>query len=136
MSYRIEEIEGIGPAKTAALLKADIKTTEQLLAAAGSKKGREQTAAATGLDTKQLLKFVNLADLMRIKGVGEEYSELLEAGGVDTVKELAHRVPANLHKKLGEVAAANPRLVRRAPNAGECAAWVAEAKTLQPMVTH
>ena len=136
MSYKIIDIEGIGPAKTETLLKAGITTTDQLLETAGSAKGRESLAAGSGLTKKELLRYVNMADLMRIKGVGEEFSDLLEAGGVDTVKELAHRVPANLHAKLTEVAEAKSNLVRRKPTLAECTAWVEHAKTLDPKVSH
>ena len=136
MSYAIEEIEGVGPAKARLLQEAGIKTTEDLLTQAGSAKGREALAAATGLRKAELLSYVNFADLMRLHGVGQEFSELLEKAGVDTVKELAHRVPANLHAKLEATAEAHPRMVRRVPNAAEVAKWVTEAKTLEARVTH
>lgn len=136
MAYSISEIEGIGPSTTEKLGAAGIKTTDDLLDHCASASGREKTAAATGIDKAKLLKFANMADLMRVNGVGEEYSELLEAGGVDTVKELRHRVPANLHAKLAEVAAEGKVKVRRVPSASECEKWVADAKTLEPKVTH
>ncbi|GAB4225478.1 MAG: hypothetical protein Kow0032_01380 [Methyloligellaceae bacterium] len=97
MSYPIEDIEGIGKRYAAKLRKLGIKRTHHLLDRAASKKGRKELAAESGLDEKLILKWANMADLMRIRGVGEEYSELLEAAGVDTVKELRNRKPAHRH---------------------------------------
>ena len=99
----IEEIEGIGPAFGAKLVAADVKTVEALLAAGGSAAGRKALATKSGIDAAKLLEWVNRADLMRIKGVGSEFSDLLEASGVDTVKELATRNAANLFAKMVEV---------------------------------
>jgi predicted flap endonuclease-1-like 5' DNA nuclease len=135
MSYDISEIEGIGPTYSKTLGEAGIKTTEDLLRLCCSAKGRKETAAATGLTEKQLLKWANMADLMRISGVGEEYSELLEAAGVDTVKELQHRVPENLAAKMAEVNETK-KLVRMVPATSMVARWVEQAKTLEPMITH
>ena len=135
MSYKIDKIEGIGPAMRQKLSAAGITSTSHLLAQCASAKGRKETAAKTGLKEEQLLKWVNMADLMRVKGVGEEYSELLEAAGVDTVKELRTRKPDNLHAKMGEVNAAK-KMVRRPPTLAEVEKWVAHAKTLDPMITH
>lgn len=135
MAYRITEIEGIGPAYGAKLSEAGITTTEQLLAECGSKKGRAATAEKTGLTESQLLKWANMADLMRISGVGEEYSELLEAAGVDTVKELKMRRPDNLAAKMQDVNAAK-KLVRQAPSESQVAKWVEQAKTMEPMISH
>ncbi len=95
----IEEIEGIGPSLAAKLVAADVKTVEALLKAGGSASGRKALAATSGIDAGKLLEWVNRADLMRIKGVGSEFSDLLEAAGVDTVKELATRKPENLFAK-------------------------------------
>lgn len=135
MAYKIDEIEGIGPAKKEALAKADITTTEGLLKACAAKSGRVSTAATTGLTEAELLKFVNMADLMRIKGVGEEYSELLEAAGVDTVKELRNRRADNLTTKMTEVNEAK-KLVRSLPAEATVQGWVDQAKTLEPLITH
>ncbi len=131
----IEEIEGIGPAIAAKLVAADVKTVEALLKAGGSASGRKALAATAGIDAGKLLEWVNRADLMRIKGVGSEFSDLLEASGVDTVKELATRKPENLFAKMEEVNTAK-KLVRRTPSAPEVQKWVAEAKTLPQAVTH
>ena len=135
MAYKIEEIEGIGPAYGAKLQEAGIATTDDLLAQCGAKDGREAMAAKTGLTESQLLKWTNMADLMRISGVGEEYSELLEAAGVDTVKELATRRADNLTAKMGEVNEAK-KLVRQVPAQGNVEKWIEQAKTMDPKVSH
>ncbi|MDD3446618.1 MAG: DUF4332 domain-containing protein [Zavarzinia sp.] len=134
-SYPIEKIEGIGPVFGAKLKEAGIGTTGELLDAAATPKGRETLAEKTGLTTKQILEWTNRADLMRIKGVGEEYGDLLEVAGVDTVKELKHRVPANLHKKMAEVNEAKS-LVRRLPSEADVADWVEQAKVLPAILTY
>lgn len=135
MGYKIENVEGIGPAMREKLAKAGITRTNHLLDKCANAKGRKETAATTGLDEKQLLKWTNMADLMRVKGVGEEYSELLEAAGVDTVKELRTRVAGNLTTKMAEVNAAK-KLVRRVPTLKEVERWVEHAKTLDALVSH
>jgi len=94
----IIDIEGIGPEYKKKLNKIGVRTTDQLLWLGASPKGREELAADSGISEKLILEWVNLSDLMRIKGVGEEYSDLLEEAGVDTVKELRNRNPDNLHK--------------------------------------
>jgi predicted flap endonuclease-1-like 5' DNA nuclease len=131
----VSEIEGIGPAYAAKLEGNGIKTIAALLEAGASKKGRDSIAEATGIAYDKILKWVNMADLFRIKGVGEEYSELLEAAGVDTVKELRNRNAENLHAKMEEVNEAK-KLVRAMPSASQVASWVEHAKTLDPIVTH
>lgn len=131
----IKEIEGIGPEWGSKLEAAGVATVEALLEKGGSAKGRTDLAAATGLSASRLLEWVNRADLMRINGVGSEFSDLLEAAGVDTVKELATRVPANLHAKVIELNEAK-KIVRQAPALSQVERWVAEAKTLPQAVTH
>jgi predicted flap endonuclease-1-like 5' DNA nuclease len=135
MADRIDEIEGIGDKYAATLGEHGIKNTEDLLVAAGSKTGREKLAAASGISETLILKWVNHADLMRIKGVGGEYAELLEAAGVDSVKELKHRRPDNLAAKVAEVNDAKS-LTRRVPAESEITRWIEEAATLEPRVTH
>lgn len=135
MSYRITDIEGIGKVMGDKLIAAGVNKTSDLLDRGASAKGRTELAAATGLSKEQILKWVNMADLMRVKGVGEEYSELLEAAGVDTVKELRNRKAENLTEKMAEVNESR-KLVRRAPNLSEVTRWVEFAKTLDPMVSH
>ncbi|MFG1345010.1 DUF4332 domain-containing protein [Xanthobacter autotrophicus DSM 431] len=135
MSYPIIEIEGIGPTYAAKLKAVGLSTTEALLEAAKAPKGRKELAASTGIEESRILKWANMADLMRIKGVGEEYSELLEAAGVDTVKELKTRVPANLLKALVE-ANEKRKLVRALPTLSMVESWVAKAKELPPVLTY
>jgi predicted flap endonuclease-1-like 5' DNA nuclease len=129
------DIEGIGPRNAETLSKEGLKTTDDLLKAAGPRSGRESLAKKTSIEEKMILEWVNRADLMRIKGVGSEFSDLLEASGVDTVRELATRVPANLQARMVEINESK-KLVRRVPTMNEVEAWVSEAKTLPPMVTH
>ena len=135
MTYRIEEIEGIGPTYGAKLEAAGIDTTEKLLEACCDPQGRQSTAEKTGIDASRLLKWTNMADLMRISGVGEEYSELLEAAGVDTVKELRNRNAANLTAKMAEVNEAK-NLVRQVPGEAAVAKWVEQAKSLPPKISY
>ena len=129
------KIEGIGPVFAEKLIAANIKTTQTLLKEGGDKSGRKRIAAATGIDEKKILRWVNMADLFRIKGVAEEYSDLLEAAGVDTVKELGTRKPENLHAKMVEVNA-EKKLVRQLPTPKKVTGWVMQAKDLAPAVTH
>ncbi len=135
MGYSIDTIEGIGAANKEKLLAAGIKTTDALLKLCCDKKGRKAAAEKTGCSEGQLLKWVNMADLMRIKGVGEEYSELLEAAGVDTVKELRNRNAANLTQAMADTNA-KKKLVRSVPSEKQVTAWVEQAKTLPPTITH
>ena len=131
----IIDIEGIGPVYAEKLAAAGIKTTEKLLKEGASRSGRKNIASETGIDEKKVLRWVNMADLFRIKGVGEEYSDLLEAAGVDTVKELRNRNAANLHAKCVEVNE-EKSLVRQLPSAEKVADWVEQAKGMEPMVTY
>ena len=135
MAYKIDEIEGIGPAYKEKLNGAGIETTDNLLDACGDKKGRAAMAEKTGLSEGQLLKWANMADLMRISGVGEEYSELLEAAGVDTVKELRNRNAENLAAKMKEVNE-EKKLTRTVPSESQVEKWVEQAKTLDPNISH
>lgn len=135
MSYKIEEIEGIGPAYAEKLSAADVKTTDDLLKLCCDAKGRKSTAEKTGVSAGQLLKWANMADLMRISGVGSEYSELLEAAGVDTVKELRNRNAENLAVKMAEVNETK-NLTRTVPSEKVVKGWVEQAKTLDPLITH
>lgn len=134
-NYKIVEIEGIGPAYAAKLQAARIATTNDLLKTCADPKGRKALAQATGLDEARLLKWANMADLMRIKGVGKQYAELLEAAGVDTVKELKQRVAANLAAKMAEVNAAR-KLTRAVPAEKMVAGWIDQAKALPPALSY
>ena len=132
---KLTEIEGIGEVYAAKLQAADIDSIEALLETGATPKGRQELEEKTGISHKLILEWVNLADLMRIKGVGEEYSDLLEEAGVDTVKELRHRNPDNLHAALLE-ANAQKKLVRQVPSRNQVADWIEQAKTLPPKVTY
>ena len=135
MRYKIQDIEGIGPSYGLRLSEAGIRTTAALLKACAAPKGRQELAQKTGFSEQQLLKWTNMADLMRISGVGEEYSELLEAAGVDTVKELRHRNPENLAQSMA-AANATKKLVRVLPSAKMVSKWIAQAKELAPVITY
>ena len=131
----ITKIEGIGPVNAAKLEEQGITTVEALLKAGAARKDRKQLAEDTGLSEVLILDWVNRADLMRIPGVGEEYSDLLEQAGVDTVKELRRRNPDNLHAAM--LAVNNEKkLVRRFPGKGNVRDWVKRAGELPPMVTY
>jgi predicted flap endonuclease-1-like 5' DNA nuclease len=132
---KLTTVEGIGETYALKLHNAGIATTGALLQKGTTPQGRRALAEATGISDKLILEWVNHADLFRIKGVGEEYADLLEEAGVDTVPELAQRNPANLHAKLGEVNAAK-KLVRRLPTAAQVTDWVDQAKALPRVITY
>ena len=132
---KIVDIEGIGPVYEEKLKALGIRTVEQLLRDYSTKKARQQLAKDSGISERLILTWVNHADLFRIKGVGPQYSELLEASGVDSVPELAQRRPDNLVAKMQEVNAAK-RLVRRVPVLKQVESWVEQAKKLPKLVTH
>ena len=135
MAYKINEIEGIGPANAEKLMKGGIKTTDDLLKMCCDPAGRTKTAEKTGIADKTLLKWANMADLMRIKGIGGEFAELLEATGVNTVKELGTRNAANLAAAAKQINEAKS-LTRALPSADVIAKWITEAKTLPPMIKY
>ena len=135
MAYKIEEIEGIGPVNAAKLQPAGIKTTDDLLQLCCDAHRRKATVEKTGLSVTRLLKWANMADLMRIPGIGSEYSELLEAAGVDTVKELRNRRADNLSARMAEVNTSK-QLTRAVPSEKVVAGWIEQAKTMQPMINH
>lgn len=132
---RIDDIEGIGPAYAEKLIAVGISTVDALLKAGATAKGRVELAEKSGISGSLILEWTNHADLYRIKGVGQEYSDLLEEAGVDTVVELSKRVPANLHKKILEMNEAK-NLVRRPPSEKMVASWVAQAKELPRIVSY
>ena len=132
----ISEVEGIGAAQAAKLAAAGVTTTDGLLERGAKPSGRQALETATGISGKLILEWVNHVDLMRLKGVGSEYSDLLEAAGVDSPAELANRNAASLATTFAEVVAARPGIVRRTPSEGEVAGWIAEAKTLPKIVEH
>ena len=126
---KIIDIEGIGPIYAQRLIEIGVNTTGQLLKRGATPQGRDEITQKTGISRHLILEWVNHADLFRIKGVGEEYSDLLEEAGVDTVPELAQRNPENLYARLQEV---NKRkhLVRQLPSQDQVADWVEQSKLL------
>jgi predicted flap endonuclease-1-like 5' DNA nuclease len=135
MTYDIIDIEGIGTTYGAKLKAHGVHKTGDLLEKCGAKKGRASLSDETGIPESLILTWVNHADLMRINGIGAQFSELLEAAGVDTVKELAHRNAENLHAKLVET---NEQLgvSGRIPSVDDLRDMIAQAKTLDPKVTY
>jgi predicted flap endonuclease-1-like 5' DNA nuclease len=131
----IIDVEGIGPVNAEKLAEVFVKTTDKLLEIGGTRKGRQGLSEQTGIPEKTILEWVNLADLFRIKGIGEEFSDLLEASGVDTVVELALRVPENLHKKIIDVNS-KKNLVRRLPTLTQIKDFIEQAKKLNKAVYH
>ena len=132
---KLMKIEGIGEIYAGKLEEAGITTVEALLEQGVTPKGREEMAEKAGISGKLILEWVNHADLFRIKGVGEEYADLLEAGGVDTVPELAQRNPKNLYQKLTDVNQ-EKKLVRQLPSQAQVQGWVAQAKDLPRKITY
>ena len=128
-NYPIEDVEGIGPTYGEKLRGAGIEDTDALLSACKTPAQRKDLAAKTGISDGHILKWANMVVLYRVKGIGSEFSELLEAAGVDTVPELAQRKAENLAAKMVEVNDAK-KLTRRVPTAAEVAGWVEHAKTL------
>lgn len=135
MSYPLVKIEGIGPKYAKILGKTGVKTTGALLKKTRTRKQREELAKTTGISKKLILEWANLADLMRIKGIGEEWSDLLEETGVDTIKELRKRNPENLHAALVKTNA-KKKLVRRVPPESYVKDWVKQAAKLKPFLKY
>ena len=131
----IDAIDGIGHRNATRLRKAGIRTTEALLRRASNRSGRRQLAETTAFTEQQIMAWVNRADLMRVKGVGEEYADLLEAAGVDTVRALRNRNAVNLLHKMVEQNRKR-KLVRRLPTESMVERWVRHAKDLPPVVSH
>ena len=135
MAKKITEIEGICPALSASLEKAQITTVEGLLEKGCTKAGRKAIASESGIDEGKILDWVNMADLFRIKGVASQFAELLKASGVDTVKELRNRNAANLYAKMIEVQA-EKKITRAVPAESQVADYIEQAKNLEPLVTY
>lgn len=135
MTYKIIDVEGIGNVNAKKLVEAGINTVDDLLQKAKNPAGRKTLEETTGISGKSILKWTNHADLMRINGVGPQFSELLEAAGVDTVKELKHRVADNLQQKLEEIN--NKRnLVNRVPSVSEVQKMIDQAKELPAIMEY
>lgn len=135
MNYKIEEVEGIGPTYGKKLAAAGVGTTGALLKAGGTKAARGKLAAATGISEKLILEWCNLADLMRVNGIGKQFAELLEAAGVDTIKELRKRNAANVAAKMKEVNDAK-KLARSTPSESMVARWIDAAKSMEPSIKY
>jgi predicted flap endonuclease-1-like 5' DNA nuclease len=132
---KLTKIEGVGEFYARKLQEAGIRTTQALLEKGASPQGRQEIAEKTGISGTLILEWVNHVDLFRIKGVGEEYSDLLEEAGVDTVPELAQRNPEHLYQKLVAVNQ-EKKLVRRLPTQAQVSDWVEQAKRLPRVVTY
>lgn len=135
MAYKIEDVEGIGPAYGKKLSSVGLETTDDLLEKAGSRKGRKELAESTGISESLILTWVNHSDLFRIKGIAGQFAELLEATGVDTVKEFRNRNSENLHAKLKEVNEAK-NLSGRVPSLEGLTDMIEQAKALDPKVSY
>jgi hypothetical protein len=135
MSYPISKIGGLSEDEVGALKALGLRTTERLLDAASTPKGRRQLALKTSIDEKRLLEYANICDQLRIKGMGSGYSELLREVGVSTVRELKYRNPANLAKSMTE-ANKKKKLVRFLPSEKLVIRWVEEAKKLPLKITY
>ena len=135
MTYNVIQIEGVGEVYAEKLAAAGIKTTDDLLAKCATPKGRAEVEEQTGIAHGFILKWTNHADLMRINGIAGQFAELLEAAGVDTVKELSKRVPENLQKKLEETNEVK-HLTRRVPVLKEVKKMIDQAKALPPVMSY
>lgn len=135
LSHDLSYVEGIGEVYAGKLKEVGVDTPQSLLERGATPRGRQELAEATGISGRLILEWVNHVDLYRIKGVGSEYADLLEAAGVDTVVELAQRNPANLFEKLNEVNA-EKALVRKLPTLMQVEDWVTQAKSLPRMISY
>jgi len=135
MAYKIEEVEGIGPSYGAKLKEAGIDDTDDFLKLCCDAKGRKEAAEKTGISEKMLLTWANMADLMRVNGVGKQYAEILHVAGVDTIKELRTRNAANLTEAMKKV---NDEKNLANANASEASVqdWIDKAKEMEPLITH
>ena len=132
---KIIDVEGIGPKYAEKLLKVGISNTSALLKAGATPKGRKELAEKAGIGDALILEWVNHVDLYRIKGVGSEYSDLLEAAGVDTIPELAQRKASNLTEKMAAVNL-EKKLVRKLPVESQVADWIEQAKKLPRVISY
>ena len=135
MAYKIIDVEGIGEVYSKKLIEAGINTVDDLLEKCAKPAGRKELAEASGISAKLILTWTNHADLMRINGVGPQFSELLEAAGVDTVKEFRHRKAENLVAKMIELNE-QKNLVNRVPSVTEVQRMIDQAKELPPMMEY
>lgn len=132
---KLQDVEGIGPVSAEKLKKVGVGSTESLLSMGGTPAGRKELAVKSGISEKLILEWINHVDLFRIRGVGEEYADLLEEAGVDTVVELAQRNAENLVKKMAEVNASK-NLVNKMPALSQVEDWIAQAKKLPRAISY
>jgi hypothetical protein len=132
---RIVDTEGIGPATVEKLREVGVHSTSTLLKRGGNAKGRKKLAYAINIEEAKILKWVNHADLFRVRGLGSEYSDLLEAAGVDTVPELRQRNAGALYETLVKTNESK-RLIHKLPTAEQVAGWVEEAKSLPRVIEY
>ena len=135
MDYKIVDIEGVGDVYAEKLIAAGVVKVSELLEKCAAPKGRKELAEATGISEKLILKWTNHADLFRINGVGPQFAELLEAAGVDTVKDFRNRVAENLQPKLVEVNE-QKSICNRVPAVSEVQKMIDQAKELEPKMTY
>ena len=135
MSVSLKNIDGLGTEIVASLKAAGIRTTDKLLELAKTAKGRKALSEKTGIDEKRLLQFANMADRLRVKGLGTEYAELLRLVGVDTVRELKYRNPRNLAQEMRKVNDKR-RLVQLVPTEKAVGRWIEHARRLPPKITY
>ena len=133
---KLIDVEGIGPVYADKLKSAGAETTKDLLKLAKTPADRKKLAETSGISETLILKWANHADLMRIKGIGGEFAELLEKIGVDTVKELRKRNAQNLHEAVQKFDLTTSTIVRRKPSKASIQAWVKQAKRLKPTLTY
>lgn len=133
---KLIDVEGIGPVHAEKLKSAGAETTKDLLKLAKTPAARKKLAEATGIGEALILKWANHADLMRIKGIGGEYAELLERVGVDTVKELAKRNADNLNEAVEKFDLTTSPIVRRKAGKNDIHTWIRQAKRLKPTLTY
>ena len=131
----LEKLQGISTAQIDKLHKAGIRGLETLLVKGSTVQGRSELAGKTRISVNRIMNWVHRADLMRVKGIGSEYADLLEVAGVDTIRELRRRNPSNLLETL-IVLNTRKRLVRRLPTEGMVSAWIEEAKVVDPVVAY
>ena len=135
MSYPLTALDGVDEHAVCLLKSVGIRTTGKLLEAAKDAKGRKAIATRTGLDEKTLLRWANMADRMRIKGLGADYAALLREAGVETVRELKHRNAARLARAMAD-ANAQRKLVQFLPSEKAVTRWIEQAKTLPLKITY
>lgn len=134
-SYSIADMRAIGPFYVPKLKAVGIRSTTKYLERAATAKGRRLLAEATGIPPEHILRWANLSDLMRVRGIAEDYAMLLDAAGVDTVKELKRRNAANLVARLAEINA-RKKMVDLLPSEKRVQSWIETAKALPPMISY